>query len=89
MFGGKEKCSFETIKKSLANCTMFVFPLKDTGGFILDTDASGYAIGGVLLQVKDGVECPLAFGSQCLSATERNYCLTRRELLAVVYFMNY
>ena len=57
--------------------------------FILDTDASGTAIGAVLSQVQDGEERVLAYGSRCLSSMEQNYCTTRRELLAVVHFVEY
>ena len=52
--------------------------------FILDTDASAYGIGGVLSQVVDGVERVVGFASQTLTKSQRNYCTTNRELLAVV-----
>ena len=61
----------------------------DGGAYILDTVASGTAIGDVLSQIQDGQEVVLAFGSRCLSTAERNYCVTRKELLAVVYYMCY
>ena len=51
---------------------------------MLDTDASAFAMGGVLSQIEDGVERPIAYFSKVLSKPERNYCVTRRELLAVV-----
>ena len=54
--------------------------------FILDTDASGCSIGGVLSQIQDGKEVVIAYGSRKLSKTEINYCVTRRELLAIVWF---
>lgn len=52
--------------------------------FILATDASGDAIGAVLSQMRDGFERPVAFASRQLTAPERNYSTTERELLAVV-----
>ena len=52
--------------------------------FILDTYASTYAIGGVLSQVIDGVEIVVGYASQTLSKSQRNYCTTNREILAVV-----
>eukprot|EP00731_Ephydatia_muelleri_P005167 Em0002g1343a len=56
--------------------------------FILDSDASDGGIGGVLLQKQDDeLERVIAYGSRVLSKTERNYCVTRRELLAAVYFI--
>ena len=51
---------------------------------ILDTDASDVAVGAVLSQVVGGVERPIAFFSRVLNSTQRNYCPTRRELLAVI-----
>src|SRR5206468_10859521 len=51
-----------------------------------DTDASNTAIGAVLSQVQEGEERVIAYASRTLSRPERNYCVTRRELLAIVYF---
>ena len=51
---------------------------------MLDTDASDVAIGAVLSQNVDGVERPIAFFSRVLNPTQRNYCTTRREHLAVI-----
>jgi len=56
-------------------------PIKD---YILDTDASYYNVGAVLSQVQDGREVVVAYYSKAMSAPEKNYCTTRRELLAVV-----
>ena len=52
--------------------------------FILDTDASSVEIGAVLSQVVEGRERPVAYFSTALSQAQRNYCVTRRELLAVM-----
>ena len=58
-----------------------------TKSFTLDTDASDTGIGGVLSQRDaDGEERVIAYASRALSKPERNYCVTRRELLGVVYF---
>ena len=53
---------------------------------ILDTDASNHAIGAELLQVHNGVERLIGFGSFVYDSVQRNYCTTRKELLAVVRF---
>ena len=56
----------------------------------MDTDASNVGIGAVLSQVQDdGKERVIAYGSRVLSKAERRYCVTRRELLAVVYFLQH
>jgi hypothetical protein len=50
----------------------------------LDTDASGFGIGAVLSQATDGKEVVIAYFSKALSKAQRQYCVTRRELLAVI-----
>ena len=54
------------------------------GKFILESYANGYGIGGVLSQVVDGKEKVVEYYSRTLSKPERNYCVTRRELLALL-----
>ena len=54
--------------------------------FVLDTDASDTAIGGVLYQVQGGVEKVICYGSFVLSPAQRQYFTTRKELLAVIRF---
>ena len=56
---------------------------------VLDTDVSDCAIGAVLSQIVEGREHVIAYASKRLSRCEVNYCVTRRELLAVVYFTKY
>jgi len=64
------------------------FPSRE-GKFILDTDASGYRISAVLSQEQEGTEKVIAYFSRVLSKAERNYCVTRRELLAMVQLIKY
>ena len=52
--------------------------------FLLDTDASGYGIGSVLSQIVNGKEVVIAYFSKALSKAQRQYCVTRRELLAII-----
>ncbi|CAK1595301.1 unnamed protein product [Parnassius mnemosyne] len=51
--------------------------------FIVDTDASDIGLGGVLSQRNGDQEIVIAYFSKSLSKPERNYCVTRRELLTV------
>jgi len=44
-------------------------------------------MGAVLSMVVDGEERPVAYASRIFSRCQRNYCVTRRELLAVVTFL--
>jgi len=80
--------SFDQLKSVLTSPPVLAMPL-DVGKFILDTDASDGAIGAVLSQVQDGYERVVAYASRRLDPREKNYCVTRKELLAVVYFLRY
>src|SRR5580693_4621484 len=61
----------------------------DNDIFILDCDSSDFANGAVLSQVQDGQERVIAYASRSLSKSERNYCVTRKELLAVVFYLKH
>lgn len=89
-FDWTEECqqSFNQLKRALTGADIMAYP-KDHGRFILDTDASDYAIGAVLSQEQDGQEKVVAYGSHTLGKSERNYCVTDKELLAVRYFIEY
>ena len=51
----------------------------------VEADASDYAMGGVLsLKCEDGKWRPVAFISKSLNATERNYEIHDKEMLAVI-----
>ena len=77
--------AFETLKHRLMSPPVLAYPIPGEE-FVLDTDASGFTVGAVLSQVQQGKERVLAYGSRSLPKEERNYCVTRRELLAIVYF---
>ena len=57
--------------------------------FMLDTDASDSAIGAVLSQQHADGELVISFASRALTKAERKYSMTRKELLALVYFVQY
>ena len=80
--------AFSTLKKHLSTPPVLVFP-DFAREFILDTDASNQGIGAVLSQIQsDGQEQVVAYASRLLSKTERRYSVTRKELLAVVVFLD-
>ena len=78
--------AFQELKKRLTSAPILAYPQVNGAEFILDTDASNFAIGAVLSQVQDGKERVIAYGSRSLDKPERNYCVTQREMLAVVFF---
>ena len=78
--------AFEELRNCLITAPILVYP-DYTKPFVLDTDASDVGIGAVLSQVyDDGTEHVIAYGSRSLSRQEQKYCVTRKELLAVVEF---
>ena len=54
------------------------------GKFRIETDTSGYAIGGVLSQEQDRKLKLIAFLSRIMQPAERNYEIYNKELLAIV-----
>ena len=80
--------AFDALKTALATTPLLNFPVPDAP-YVLDTDASLTGIGAVLSQIVDGEEKVLGYASRTLSKPERNYCVTRRELLAVVHFVKH
>jgi transposase InsO family protein len=53
---------------------------------IVETDASGFAVGAVLFQIDADGSCrPVAFTSRKMNSAERNYPTHEQELLAVVH----
>jgi hypothetical protein len=79
----ESETAFHCLKDAL--CTTPVLGYPQSGEkFIVDSDASNVGIGGILSQVQDGRERVTAYFSKTVSKAERNYCVTRRELLAIV-----
>lgn len=57
------------------------------GTFILDCDASGNNIGAVLSQVQNKEEKVISYTSRTMTKSENNYCVTKKEILALVFFV--
>ncbi|GJS21721.1 putative nucleotidyltransferase, ribonuclease H [Tanacetum coccineum] len=77
-----EECqaAFESLKKAVMEEPVLRLP-DVTMPFELHTDASDFAIGGVLMQ--DGH--PIAFESRKLNETERKYTVQEKEMTAIVH----
>ena len=82
-WGPEQQEAFDKLKERLVSAPVLAYPDPEAE-LVLDTDASGVSISGVLGQVRDGEERVIAYWSRTLSTCERQYCTTRRELLAVV-----
>ena len=88
-FKWSDQCqnAFLALKGKLSSQILALPRTQDT--FILDTDASDCGVGAVLSQSQDGQERVTAYGSHTLTKAERNYCTTRKEMLAVAYFIKH
>ena len=74
--------AFDSLKSALVSAPILGYPNShDT--LYLDCDASSVGIGAVLSQVQNGQERVIAYFSKSLNKTQRQYCVTRRELLAI------
>jgi hypothetical protein len=82
-----EECTqaFEELKKQLTNAPILVAP-RWTEKFHVYVDASNVAMGSVLSQ-KDakGRDHPIYYASRQLIPAERNYTVTEREALGMIY----
>ena len=83
-WGPEQDRAFNELKQRLISAPILGMP-RDEGTYYLDTDASNLGLGAVLSQEQDGHEVVLAYASRTLTRAEKNYDVTRRELLAVVY----
>jgi len=79
-----EQCeeAFNQLKRALTSSPILSLP-REEGELVLDTDASNFGIGAVLSQRQDGVEKVISYFSRVFNRAERNYCVTRRELLSI------
>ena len=84
-WGAEQEKAYDALRQKLMEAPVLAYPNSEDL-FILDTDASNHAIGAELLQAQNGVERLISFGSFVLDSARRNYCTTRKELLAVVRF---
>ena len=75
--------AFDELKYRLTTPPILAYP-DFSDEFILHTDASATALGGVLCQSKNGQEHVIAYWSRQLTKPERNYSTIEREALAVV-----
>lgn len=80
--------AFEKCKNILSGSDILQYP-DFSKPFILTTDASNFAIGGVLSQGPIGSDKPIAFASRTLNKSEEKYSTIEKELLAVVWACKY
>jgi hypothetical protein len=76
--------AFRTLKKEFTSYPVLRNP-DPTKRYILDIDASQFAVGATLAQDFSDGQHPIAYFSKLLLPVERNYDIYDRELLAIIY----
>ena len=86
IWSDEHKKAFNHLKWCLTHAPILCFPTNNDK-YVLDTDASFSSVGAVLSQIQNGEEKVIAYASHKLTKSERNYCITRKELLAVYKYV--
>ncbi|GFT66693.1 retrovirus-related Pol polyprotein from transposon 17.6 [Trichonephila clavipes] len=86
-WGPEEVEAFNSLKKTLTSDRVLGM-YDERASTEIHTDASGYGIGAVLVQIQNNVEKVIAYASRTLTKAEKNYSTTERECLAIVWATN-
>ena len=84
IWSDSQELAFTTLKKKFTSYPVLRNP-DPTKRYILDTDASLFAVGATLSQDYSDGRHPIAYFSKSLLPAERNYDIYDRELLAIIY----
>ena len=79
----QHQIAFDLLKTRMVEAPVLISPDPEKD-YIVQTDASDVGIGGVLAQLWEGQERPVAYFSRRLKPAERNYTVSEKECLAVV-----
>ena len=83
VWADEQQTAFDAPKACLLSAPILGFPTEEDR-FVLDTDASLFAVGSVLSQIQNEEEVVIAYASRSLRISQRRYCTTREMLVAVV-----
>ena len=81
-WSAKCQCVFEDLKKAVTEEPVLCLP-DCTKPYEVQTDASDFAIGGVLMQEGH----PIAYESRKLNDTERRYTVQEKEMTAIIHWL--
>ena len=79
-----EETAFQDLKTALISAPVLAAPDPDLP-YVVITDASDFAVGGVLCQDFGNGLQPIAFESHKLQAAQLNYAVHEKEMLAIVH----
>ena len=83
-WGKPQEDAFIKLKEALTNAPLLALPDMSLP-FIVQTDASKRAIGGILMQDVNGIRRVIAYTAKKLSQTESNWATHERELFGYVH----
>ena len=83
-WGVPHQQAFDALKKALTEAPVLILPSPDYP-FLLYTDSSDFAIGGVLMQDQGQGPRPVGYFSRKLNNAERKYTVHDKEALAQIY----
>lgn len=85
-FYWNEECqwSLDVLKEKMVTTPILIFP-NWKKEFHVHIDASCHALGAILTQASEGEDHPITFTRRNLSKAEKNYSMTKREGLVMVY----
>ena len=76
--------AFSDLKKFLTSPPLLAMP-RDEGDWVVECDASSKSLGAVCSQMQDGRLRVVEYASRTLSRAEESYCVTRKEMLAIIF----
>ena len=83
-FSDKEKTSFKALKAAFTTVPVLQYPNQDHK-FCLKTDASQFAVGGVIsIKCDDSEFRPVTYMSHSMTPPEENYPIHDKEMLAII-----
>jgi len=86
----ESKTAFNTLRLSLTKPPIIRFPIFDgSPQFVLQCDASKFAIGAVLMQRTETEKWIIAYASHQFSPAETRYSAIEREFLAIIWSLKH
>jgi hypothetical protein len=76
--------AFDDLKTFLVSSPVLSTP-RDEGQYVLDVDSSLVGAGACLQQWQEGQCKVIAYASRTFNKAERSYCVTRREMAALIF----